>query len=176
MEQSPSLETNWFSASLEILRILWNSKVNFRNHKCPLPVPILSRIDIVHALISNLLKIHLTVVLPSMAGPSKWSLSLRFSHKNPVCASTLPHNCYMSLPHHSSRFDHRNNFGRGLQIIKLLLMYFSLHFADTSSPLDPNIVLSTRFSINCSLHSSLNVSDQVLHPCERAGKLYLCIA
>jgi len=36
MEHSPSWETNWFSASQEIPRILWNPKVHHRNHKCPL--------------------------------------------------------------------------------------------------------------------------------------------
>ena len=34
MEQSPSWEANWFSASQEILRILWNSKVHYCIHKC----------------------------------------------------------------------------------------------------------------------------------------------
>jgi hypothetical protein len=34
----------------------------------------------------------------------------------------LPHTCYMSRPSHSSRFDHPNNVGWGVQIIKLLIM------------------------------------------------------
>jgi hypothetical protein len=42
MEQSLSWEANWFSASQEIPRILWNLKVHYRIHKCPPPVPILS--------------------------------------------------------------------------------------------------------------------------------------
>ena len=33
MEESPSLEANWFSASQVIPRILWNPKVHYRIHK-----------------------------------------------------------------------------------------------------------------------------------------------
>jgi hypothetical protein len=28
-----------------------------------------------------------------MPGSSKWSLSLRFPHRNPVCAYPVPHTC-----------------------------------------------------------------------------------
>ena len=41
MVQSPSWEANWFAASQEIPRILWNPKVHHRTHKRPPPVPIL---------------------------------------------------------------------------------------------------------------------------------------
>jgi hypothetical protein len=34
MEQSPSWEGNWFEASQEIPRIIWNPKVHYRIHKC----------------------------------------------------------------------------------------------------------------------------------------------
>jgi hypothetical protein len=45
MEQSTSWEANWFSASQEIPRILWNPKVHYRIHKFPPPACILSQID-----------------------------------------------------------------------------------------------------------------------------------
>jgi hypothetical protein len=30
------------------------------------------------------------IILPTMPGSSKWSLSFGFSHQNPVCTSPLP--------------------------------------------------------------------------------------
>jgi len=38
MVQSPSWEANWFAASQEIPRILWNPEVHYRTHKRPPPV------------------------------------------------------------------------------------------------------------------------------------------
>jgi len=103
MEQSPSWEANWFSASQEIPRILWNPKVHYLIHKSPPPVPILGQLDPVHAPTPHFLKIHLNIILTSTPGSSKWCLSLRFPHQNSVYASHLPHTRYMSRPSHSSR-------------------------------------------------------------------------
>ena len=55
---------------------------------------------------------------PSIRGSPKWPIFFTFSHQNPVYASLLPHTRYMSRPSHYSRFDHPNNIGCGLQIIK----------------------------------------------------------
>ena len=48
MVQSPSWEANWFAASQEIPRILWNPKVHYRTHKRPPPVPVLGQPNPVH--------------------------------------------------------------------------------------------------------------------------------
>jgi hypothetical protein len=43
-------------------------------------------------------------------------------YQKPVYTSPLPHTCYMSRTSHFSRFDHPNNIGWGVRIIKLFFM------------------------------------------------------
>ena len=68
------------------------------------------------------LRVHLNIILPSMPGSPKLSLTLRFPHQNPLYASPLPHTCYMPCPSHSSRFYRPNNIGWGVHYNKFLIM------------------------------------------------------
>jgi len=115
-----------FVKSYEVLSQSRNSphfmktKVHYRIHKSPPPVPIQSHIKQVHAPTSHFLKIQLNIIFPSMPGTYKWSLSLRFPHQNPVCTSPLPHTSYMPCLSHSFQFDRLHNTVR-VHTVKLLI-------------------------------------------------------
>jgi len=114
MKQSPSWEAHQFSANEEIPGISWNPKVHYRIHMCPKPVSILSQIEPVDAP-------HLT----SWRSNLILSYHLRLRLPSGSFTSTFPRTCYMPRPSHSSRFYHPNNAGRGVQVIKLLIVWFS---------------------------------------------------
>ena len=81
MVQSPSWEANWFAASQEIPRILWNPKFHYRAHNSPPPVPVLGQPNPVHIPTSHLLEIQPNIIHPSTPIFPQWSLSLRFPHR-----------------------------------------------------------------------------------------------
>ena len=84
MVQSPSWEANWFAASQEIRHISRNSKVHYRTHKRPPPVPILGQPNPVHIPTDHLLEIHPNITHPSKPTSPQWSPSLRFPQQDPI--------------------------------------------------------------------------------------------
>ena len=90
MVHSPSWEANWFAASQEIPRILWNPKVHCRTHKPPPPVPILGQPNPVHIPTFHFLEIHPNIIHPSTPRSPHWSLSLLFPHQNPIHPLSSP--------------------------------------------------------------------------------------
>ena len=134
IQQIPSSEANRFSDRQEILRSLWKPKVHYHVYYSPPPIPILSQITPIHAPSSHFLKIHLIIILPSTPGSSKWSLSFRFPHQNPIYTSSLlPHTCYMTNPSHSSWFYDTNNIWWRIQVFFTSLLYSFFHSPVVSS-------------------------------------------
>jgi len=80
MVQSPSLETNWFAASQEILPISRNPKFHYRTDKSPPPVSILDQPNSVHIPTSHALRsIHLHLDFPSGLFPSGFPTKILYT-------------------------------------------------------------------------------------------------
>jgi hypothetical protein len=80
-----------------------------------------------------------------------------FLKQNLAYASALLLTCHTHQRFHSSWLDHRNNIWLGAQITQLLTVKF---------PPGTNTFISTLFSNIPTLCSSLNVNNQVSHPCK----------
>jgi hypothetical protein len=134
MEQDPSWETNRFAASQEILHILWNPKAQYRIHKCPPPVPIMSQLDPVHTPTSNLLNISLNIVLPSTPESPMRTLSLRFPHQNYIRLSSPPYvlhtppNSFVSIITPTILGEQYRTFSSSLGQLQRLQKYFHIAF------------------------------------------------
>jgi len=53
-------------------------------------VPVLSQISLVHTSPFRFLKTHFNIILPPTLRYSKWFLSIKYLHQNPVCNSSGP--------------------------------------------------------------------------------------
>jgi hypothetical protein len=111
MEQSPSWKAKGFAVSQEIPCVLWTLKIPHCTHKRLPPVPILSQPNPFLTPTSHFLKIHPNIIVPSTPGTPRRSLSLRFTHQNPVHTSPFPHTCYVPRPFYSSLFYHPHDIG-----------------------------------------------------------------
>jgi hypothetical protein len=94
MEEIPSWEANFYSASEEIPRLLWNLKVHYRVHISPPLVPILSQINPVRNFLPYFQKIHPNIIFPSTPRSPELSLPFRFSNQNILRISHVSHSCY----------------------------------------------------------------------------------
>ena len=166
MKQSSSYEAKTSTVPREIPRFWWNPKVHHRIHKSPPPVPILSQIDPVYAPHSTLqryiliLSSHLRLDLSNDLLPSDFPTKILHARLLSPIRATYP--AHLSLLDLIARMI----FGE-----RYSLLYSLLHSPASSSLLGPNILLSTEFSKTLSLHSSLNVNDQVSHSYKTTDKI-----
>ena len=72
----------------------------------------------VHALKSYFSKTHFNIILTSTPSSYKWSLSFRFSYRNPVCIYLLSHTCHMHRQSQHPWFD--KSF---VVLVELLLIF-----------------------------------------------------
>jgi len=152
MEQCTSWKARSFSASQEILNILWNVKVYCRVHSHLLHCPILINVPLVYGLPSQVCQ----VVCFLQCSPLK--LSFLFS---PLCSTCPTHLIILNL---ITQY-----------LVNKIWRFRScnfLHSPVASSFLGPNISLSTLFLNTHHLCPSINARDQVSHPYKTKGIKY----
>ena len=116
-----------------ITSILWSPEVHYHLHNSPPHILILSQLD---APTSHFLKIYPNIILLSLPGSSKWSLSFRFPHPNssPMRATCPAHLIFLDLITQNGQYRSFSSSSCSF-----------LHSSVTSSLLGPNILFSTLF-------------------------------
>jgi hypothetical protein len=119
---------------------------------------------------SFVLKIHLNIIFQSMPGSSKWSLSLKSLHQNPVYTSILLVRATFPAFHIIFDLFPRIICGEDYGSLSSALRSL-LHCPVTLSLLGLNVLFSTLFSNNLSLSSFLFVKVQVWLTHKTTGKI-----
>ena len=136
MQQSPSSESNRSSASEEIPRILWTSKVHYCIYNVPPPVPILSQLDPFHNPTSQFLKIHLNIILLLRLGHSSGLFPSCFPTKTlymPPLSSiraTFPaHLILLDFITRTILGEEYRSLSSSLLVFEVLLYYYSKYYS-----------------------------------------------
>jgi hypothetical protein len=149
VEESPSWKANSHSASQQILRILLNPKIHYRLQKGPPLDPILSQMNLIHALLTYFPMNHSYIyIFPSIPRFSKWYLPLR-----DTCPARLT---ILDLITLIIRSEEHKLWSSSLCNL--------LQLCGPSYHLGRNILFSTLFSNTLNLCSSPSMRNQVSHP------------
>ena len=119
---------------------------------------------------SHFLKINLNIILPPMPVFLKWTFYLMFSPTYLYTPLLFP--VRSTCPANLILLDLINltKFGEQYRPLSSSLCSF-FHSPVTTSHISRNTFLNTLYSNTHSLRSSLNMSDQVLHPYKQHGRL-----